>query len=436
MKVCIIGTGYVGLVSSCCFADLGNDVIGVDIDDEKVAKLREGISPIYEPGISDLLKRNLKQGNLNFTTNIKEGIESSDIIFSAVGTPMGQDHRADLSAVMAVAKAIGKYINGYKIVVNKSTVPVGTAEKVEAEIKAAMVENNLSFNFDVVSNPEFLREGAAISDFKNPDRVVVGAKSERARKLISKLYSGIVRTNRPLVFTDVKSAEMIKYAANAMLATRISFMNMLSHLCEKAGGDIKEVAKGIGLDSRIGPKFLQAGLGYGGSCFPKDVNAIMMTLKDYDCDASILEAVESINQSQRLHVYDKVKASLKDLNGKTIGILGVAFKPKTDDIREAPALTLVRKLESEGARVKAFDPEARETTEKYYPNLQFVDTPYAAAKNVDCLVVCTEWDTFRTLNLEQIKEGMKSPVVVDGRNIYDPEEMQKLGFHYSCIGRK
>ncbi len=434
MKICVIGSGYVGLVTGISFADLGNDVIGVDIDEDKVDMLNKGKLPIYEPGLSDKFERNLKQERIYFTTDIKKGIQDSDIIFICVQTPMGSDHRADLSAVLDVAQKVGKYINRYKVIIDKSTVPVGTGKQVKKTIKENMPKGS-DHDFDVVSNPEFLREGNAVRDFNHPDRIVVGTRSRKAREIMEDIYKGIARTEQPIMFTDLKSAEIIKYASNAMLATRISFMNMLAPLCEKTGADIKEVAKGMGLDKRIGSRFLQAGIGYGGSCFPKDVNALLMTLEDHSCDASILKSVEEINEKQKLHIIPKVKKLLPDMKGMAVAVWGIAFKPKTDDIREAPSLLIIEELQKLGAKIKAFDPEAQENAKKILKDVSFFPTPYEALDGADCLVICTEWDEFRNLDKEEIKGRMKKPNIVDGRNIFDQSDMKESGFNYIGVGR-
>ncbi|MCK4521200.1 MAG: UDP-glucose/GDP-mannose dehydrogenase family protein [Nanoarchaeota archaeon] len=432
MKISVFGSGYVGLIVGTCLADLGNEVICVDIDEDKIENLKKAIPPIYEPGLQDLLKRNIEEKRISFTTNREEAIKNSEVIFIAVGTPSNNDNKADLSFVKAVAADIGKYMNGYKVIVDKSTVPVGTADMVKDIVK----ENQTgSHEFDVVSNPEFLREGTAIRDFTVPDRIVIGADSEKAKKIMERLYKGIARADKPIIFTDVKSAEIIKYASNAMLATRISFMNMVANLCENAGADVKAVANGIGFDSRIGPKFLQAGIGYGGSCFPKDINAFIETLKENNCDASILEAVESVNKKQKQSLLPKIKKLVPELNGKTITIWGLAFKPKTDDMREAPSLKVISQLQKEGVVINAFDPEAEGTAKKILKNVNYFKTPYDALENSSCLVIITEWNEFRDLDKQKIKEFMKEPNIVDGRNVYEPEEMKEAGFNYIGVGR-
>lgn len=428
----MVGTGYVGLTVGTCLAELGNDVICVDIDENKVNALNNGEVPIYEPGLDDMLKRNFKGKRISFTIDVKGAIQTSDVIFIAVGTPPGKDHKADLSFVKQVAKDIGTYMNGYKVVVDKSTVPVGTAQLVSEIIKENQQE---PIDFDVVSNPEFLREGEAINDFMVPDRVVIGADSEKAKNMMENIYKGIARTNKPIMFTDTKSAEIIKYASNAMLATRISFMNEIAKLCEKSGGDVKEVAKGMGLDSRIGPRFLQAGVGYGGSCFPKDVKALAQTMNHHEVESKILQSVENVNEEQKKSLLPKIKKLLPDLNGKTIAIWGLAFKPKTDDMREAPSVVVIGQLQNEGARIRAFDPVAQESAKKMLNDVEYVNDPYDAIKDADMLVIVTEWNEFRNLDKERMKELLKQPNIIDGRNVYGPNEMKKLGFNYIGVGR-
>ena len=432
MKITVIGTGYVGLVLGTCLAELGNDVICLDADKDKVDKLNKSIVPFYEPGLEELVKRNKKEGRLNFTTDKVKAIKNSLVIFIAVGTPMGKNHEADLSFVKEVAKDIGQYMEDYKIIVNKSTVPVGTADMVKKIIK----ENQKTLiNFDVVSNPEFLREGSAIKDFQNPDRVVIGSDSEKAKEIMGRIYSAVTRTGRPTLYTDIKSAELIKYASNAMLATRISFINELSHLAEKVGADIKKVSQGMGLDTRIGSRFLQAGVGYGGSCFPKDVQALIQTMKQHNCNAQILEAVEEANQKQKLSLIPKLKMLVPDLKGKTIAIWGLAFKPKTDDIREAPSLVVITELQKLGAKIKVFDPVAEENAKKTLKDVEYATTPYEAVRNANALVIVTEWDEFRELDKEKIKSLLKQPNIIDGRNIWEPKEMKEMGFNYIGVGR-
>jgi len=432
MKITVIGTGYVGLVLGTCLAELGNDVICLDADKDKVDKLNKSIVPFYEPGLEELVKRNKKEGRLNFTTDKVKAIKNSLVIFIAVGTPMGKNHEADLSFVKEVAEDIGQNMEDYTVIVNKSTVPVGTADMVKKIIK----ENQKTLiNFDVVSNPEFLREGSAIKDFQNPDRVVIGSDSEKAKEIMGRIYSAVTRTGRPTLYTDIKSAELIKYASNAMLATRISFINELSHLAEKVGADIKKVSQGMGLDTRIGSRFLQAGVGYGGSCFPKDVQALIQTMKQHNCNAQILEAVEEANQKQKLSLIPKLKKLVPDLKGKTIAIWGLAFKPKTDDIREAPSLVVITELQKLGAKIKVFDPVAEENAKKTLKDVEYATTPYEAVRNANALVIVTEWDEFRELDKEKIKSLLKQPNIIDGRNIWEPKEMKEMGFNYIGVGR-
>lgn len=431
MKLTIVGTGYVGLVTGVGFANLGNDVICLDIDRSKVDKLSNGELTIYEPGLNEIYQRNLKGGRLKFTADTQKAVHESDIIFICVGTPANDAHEADLTAVKDVAKAIGRYMNDYKIIVNKSTVPVGTADLVK---RITRESQKSEMPFDVVSNPEFLREGAAVKDFENPDRIVIGTDSQKAEEIMTSLYRSVARTGRPIMVIGVRSAEIIKYASNAMLATRISFMNQLSYLCEKTGADISDVARGLGLDSRIGPRFLHAGLGYGGSCFPKDVKALISTLKQYGCHADLFEAVHRINEKQKNVAIDKLKSVL-EVQGSTIAIWGLSFKPKTDDIREAPALEIIADLQELGAKVHAFDPIAIEKAKKILNGVRFFENPYETIRDCDALIVVTEWDEFRNLDMRAVKVLLKKPVIIDGRNIYNPDEMKALGFKYLGVGR-
>ena len=433
MKICCIGCGYVGLVAATCLADMGNDVISVDIDKNKINNLKKGTIPIYEPGLKDMLDRNAREKRIVFSTNIKEGIQKSEVIFIAVGTPPDSNNCADISAITSVAESIGRYINGYKVIVNKSTAPVGTLEKIAKVIESAQ---NKSIKYDLVSNPEFMREGEAIKDFTNPDRIVIGIQSEKAKHIMASIYSGISRADKPIMFTDIRSAELIKYASNAMLATRISFMNELAHLCEKVGGDIKAIAKGMGFDSRIGPRFLQAGIGYGGSCFPKDVRALAQVMKLNGIEPRILTAVDEVNEQQKSSLIHKINKLLPNLKGKSIAIWGLAFKPKTDDMREAPSITIIRQLQELGAKIKAFDPEAQQNARKIFKNITYRNDPYTVLKGCDALVIVTEWNEFRDLELRKVKQLLKHPNIIDGRNIYEPHEMKKLGFNYLCVGRK
>ncbi|TKJ17357.1 UDP-glucose 6-dehydrogenase [Candidatus Woesearchaeota archaeon B3_Woes] len=432
MKISVFGAGYVGLVVGSCLADLGNDVICVDVDVNKVENLKKGKIPIYEPGLKEIIDRNLNEKRIFFTTDSRHAIKTSEVIFVAVGTPTGKNNEADLIFVTSVAKDIGKYMNDYKVIVNKSTVPVGTGELVKNIIKKNQKEQ---IEFDVVSNPEFLKEGTSIKDFMVPDRIVIGSDSDKAKSIMGKIYEPVARTGKPIFYTDIKSAELIKYGSNAMLATRISFMNELSHLSEKIGADIKKVAQGMGLDSRIGPRFLQAGVGYGGSCFPKDVQALIQTLKQNKCETSILEAVDKVNCEQKKSLLSKIKKLTPNLKDKTITIWGLSFKPKTDDIRGAPSLVVIDQLQKEGALINVFDPEAQEKTKKILNKVNYFKTPYEALKGSSCLVVVTEWDEFRSLDKEKIKDSLKEPNIIDGRNIYDPKEMSDLGFNYISVGR-
>lgn len=435
MKIAIVGTGYVGLVAGACFSETGNNVICVDVDEKKIEDLKKSIIPIYEPGLETIVKRNFEKERLHFTTNIEDAVKESEIIFIAVGTPEGEDGSADLKYVLQVAESIGKHMNGPKIVVDKSTVPVGTAKKVTAEIK-----KHTTHEFEVVSNPEFLKEGAAIDDFMKPDRVVVGVSSENAANKMRKLYAPFVRNNNPIYIMDVVSAEMTKYAANAMLATRISFMNEISSLCDKVGADVNQIRQGIGSDSRIGKSFLFPGIGYGGSCFPKDVKALIKTGEENGLELSVAKAVENVNYNQkRVMVRRIVDHFGEDLSGVTFGVWGLAFKPKTDDVREAPALVIVNELTKRGATLKLYDPEANETFSRALGEVkavEFFDDNYSATKDVDALVICTEWNSFRQPDFGLLENNLKQKLIFDGRNIYNPEEMEQLGFTYYSIGRK
>jgi UDPglucose 6-dehydrogenase len=435
MNIAVVGSGYVGLVAGACFAESGNDVICVDVDARKIERLQNGEIPIYEPGLEDLVSRNYKNGRLTFTTSLKDGVEKSEVIFIAVGTPQDEDGSADLSHVLSVARGIGQFMNGPKTIVDKSTVPVGTAERVRKTIA-----EQTKYEFEVVSNPEFLKEGAAIEDFMKPDRVVVGVPSEKSARVMKDLYTPFVRTGAPILIMDVVSAEMTKYAANTMLATRISFMNEISNLCERCGADVDQVRIGMGTDSRIGMSFLFPGLGYGGSCFPKDVQALVKTGKDFGLDLKVSRSVEEVNMAQKSVMSKKVVAhyGTDNLKGKVFGLWGLAFKPKTDDVREAPALVLCDELTKRGAQIQAFDPEANKTfAEKLgdNPNVSFVTNNYEALIGADALIIATEWNEFRRPNFERIKETLKSPVVFDGRNIFSLGEMKEHGFVYYSIGR-
>ncbi|MFN3916911.1 MAG: UDP-glucose dehydrogenase family protein [Flavobacteriales bacterium] len=433
MKIAVVGTGYVGLVTGTCFAETGNNVTCIDIDKEKVEKMRNGVVPIYEPHLDVLFERNIKQGRLKFTTNLKEGIEDAKIIFLALPTPPGEDGSADLSYVLGVAEELGKIIKDYKVIVDKSTVPVGTAEKVKNAIaKNALVE------FDVVSNPEFLREGFAVDDFLKPDRVVVGTSGARARALMEELYKPYVRSGNPIIFMDEKSAELTKYAANAFLATKITFMNEIANFCEKVGADVDMVRIGVGSDSRIGKRFLFPGIGYGGSCFPKDVQALAKSGKEVDYNFSIIEAVMKVNEDQKLNLIHKIKKYYNnDLSGKTFALWGLAFKPDTDDIREAPALYMIDELLNAGAKIQAYDPEAMGNVKKIYGDkIIYCTDEYAALNGANALLIATEWGVFRTPDFDKISTLLKTKTIFDGRNLYDLEQMKKIGFHYESIGRE
>ncbi len=432
MKVCVIGTGYVGLVTGTCLAETGNQVTCVDIDAEKVARMKRGEIPIYEPGLDVLFERNIRQGRLTFTTTLSDGIKDAEVLFLALPTPPGEDGSADLSYVLAVAEDLGPLLQNYTVVIDKSTVPVGTADLVRKTIgQSAKVP------FDVVSNPEFLREGFAVEDFMKPDRIVIGTSSERAKQLLSELYAPYVRQGNPIFFMDERSAEMTKYAANAFLATKISFMNEVAQLCERVGANVDQVRLGIGADDRIGKRFLFPGLGFGGSCFPKDVLALVHTAAQTDYSFEILKAVLKVNQGQRQFFADKVLAHFNgNLQGKTIGLWGLSFKPDTDDIREAPALYLLDRFLQAGATLKVYDPEAMEHVKALYgERLYFANDSYDAAEGVDALVVATEWSVFRSPDFSRLKSLMRQPLIFDGRNIYDHKKMEALGFSYQSIGR-
>lgn len=434
MNIAVVGTGYVGLVTGTCFAETGNEVICVDIDKDKVEKMKNGEIPIYEPGLETLFERNTKQGRLRFTTNLAKAIKASKIIFLALPTPPGGDGSADLSYILKVSEQLSFLIDDYKVIVDKSTVPVGTAEKVH-KVLAEHLDESL---FDVVSNPEFLREGVAVDDFLKPDRVVIGTASARAKELMKMLYDPFVRQGNPIYFMDVRSAEMTKYAANSYLATRISFMNEIANLCEKLGANVDMVRMGIGSDSRIGKRFLFPGIGFGGSCFPKDVQALVKTADGVDYDFKILKSVLSVNSSQRLKLAQEIKAYFGDdeLKGKTIAVWGLAFKPNTDDIREAPALYVIDQLLSAGVKIKVFDPEAMDNVKAVYGDkIEFAADQYEALIDADALAIMTEWSVFRTPSFKVMKELLKNPVIFDGRNLYDLNRMKERGFHYYSIGR-
>ncbi|HEU4718530.1 MAG TPA: UDP-glucose/GDP-mannose dehydrogenase family protein [Bacteroidia bacterium] len=432
MNIAVVGTGYVGLVTGTCLAETGNHVTCVDIDAGKVEKMRNGIIPIYEPHLDALFERNIKQGRLKFTVNLDEAVKQAKIIFLALPTPPGEDGSADLSYVLGVAEELGLLMTDYKIVVDKSTVPVGTAEKVRAAIA-----KNCKTEFDVVSNPEFLREGFAVDDFMKPDRVVIGTESERAQKLMEELYKPYVRQGNPILFMDEKSAELTKYAANAFLATKITFMNEIANLCEKVGADVDKVRIGIGSDDRIGKRFLFPGIGYGGSCFPKDVQALALSAKEAGQEMKILSAVMEINESQKTVIVPKIKKYFSNkLEGKKIAVWGLAFKPDTDDIREAPALYIIRELLASGARVAAYDPEAMDNVSRIFGGkIEFGIDEYSVLQDADALVICTEWSLFRTPEFDKMKSLMKNNIIFDGRNLYSLGQMKEHGFGYISIGR-
>jgi len=436
MKVAIVGTGYVGLVTGTCFSEVGIDVTCVDIDTKKIENLKNGIIPIYEPGLEDMVARNVAKGRLHFTTSIRECLGECEVIFIAVGTPPDEDGSADLKYVIGVARDIGRYMNGYLLVVTKSTVPVGTAGKVRAAIEEELTTRGEKIGFDVASNPEFLKEGAAVDDFLKPDRIVIGLESQRAEELMQRLYKPFTLNGHPMIFMDITSAEMTKYAANSMLATKISFMNDIANLCEIVGANVNMVRKGIGSDSRIGPKFIYPGIGYGGSCFPKDVKALIRTAKDFNHPLRVLEAVEAVNDDQKLVMFSKIKEHYKGtLKGKTIAMWGLSFKPQTDDMREAPSLVLIHSLLGAGAKVKAYDPVAMHEAKRIIGDrITYATGLYDAIDGADCLLMVTEWPEFRFPDFGEVKRLLKDPVIFDGRNIYDIAEMKRLGFQYYCIG--
>lgn len=433
MKIAVIGTGYVGLVTGTCLAETGNEVICVDIDEAKVAKMQQGIVPIYEPHLDVLFERNIKAKRLQFTTSLDEGLAHGEIIFLALPTPEDEDGSADLSYVLNVSEEIGKKMESYKVIVDKSTVPVGTAEKVTAVIK-----ENAKSEFDVVSNPEFLREGFAVDDFLKPERIIIGSSSDRATALMQKLYAPFVRSGNPVIVMDEKSAELTKYAANSFLATKITFMNEIANYCEKVGADVDKVRVGMGTDSRIGKRFLFPGIGYGGSCFPKDVKALQKAGKDHGYDFKILGSVLTVNKKQKTIQIPKIENHFKNnLEGKKLAIWGLAFKPETDDIREAPSIDVMNALLDKGASLTVFDPEAMPNIEKQFGNqLTYASSMYQALEGADALIICTEWSIFRSPSFSKVKELLKEPVIFDGRNLYQLEEMETEGFKYISIGRK
>jgi UDPglucose 6-dehydrogenase len=439
MKVSIFGTGYVGLVTGSCLAHSGHQVTCVDVDENKVERLRAGEIPIYEPGLESIVQQSVKEERLFFTTDAKSAVEFAEVIFIAVGTPPDEDGAADLRYVLQVAQTVGEFMPDYRVVVNKSTVPVGSADKVNAQIASALEQRGASIEFDVASNPEFLKEGAAVSDFMKPDRIVVGTDSERVKALMRELYAPFNRNREKLMFMDVRSSELTKYAANAMLATKISFMNELSRMAEKLGADIEYVRKGIGSDPRIGYSFIYPGCGYGGSCFPKDVKALIRTARSIEEPAALLTAVEDVNDSQKQILFQKLSNHFDSFSGLTVAVWGLAFKPNTDDMREAPARVLMEALWDAGAKVKAFDPEAMEETHRIYgdrDDLTLVENQYDALDGADALVVCTEWSAFRSPDWDKAENKLKQKVVFDGRNLYEPESMSARGFAHYAIGRK
>jgi UDPglucose 6-dehydrogenase len=436
MKVAIVGSGYVGLVTGTCFAEVGIEVVCVDIDQKKIENLKQGIIPIYEPGLEEMVHRNMKKDRLKFTTNIAEALEDCEVLFSAVGTPPDEDGSADLQYVLSVARDCGKHMKDYLLIVTKSTVPVGTAEKVRKAVEEELEKRGVSIEFDVASNPEFLKEGAAIDDFLKPDRIVVGCDSARAEELMKSLYKPFTMNGHPVIFMDIISAEMTKYAANSMLATKISFMNDIANLCEIVGANINSVRRGIGSDSRIGNKFIYPGVGYGGSCFPKDVKALIHTADDYRYSLRVLKAVEAVNDDQKSVLFNKMVEHYKgDLKGKTVAMWGLSFKPQTDDMREAPSLVIIKKLLDAGVKVKAYDPVAMHETQRILgDSIYYAPDQYDALIDADCLMLVTEWPEFKFPNFNIIKKLLKDLVVFDGRNIYEIAEMKRKGFAYHCIG--
>jgi len=436
VKISVIGTGYVGLVTGTCFAESGIDVTCVDVDQEKIAKLKKGIVPIYEPGLEEILDRNVKKNRLRFTTDISLSLKDCEVAFIAVGTPPDEDGSADLKHVLNVARDIGKYMEDYLVVVTKSTVPVGTAKKVQEAVQQELDRRGVSIEFDVASNPEFLKEGAAVNDFLKPDRIVIGVASQRAQEIMKKLYKPFLLNGHPIIFMNIPSAEMTKYAANAMLATRISFMNEIANLCEIVGADVNLVRKGIGSDPRIGNRFLYAGIGYGGSCFPKDVKALIKTASEYNYDMRILKAVEDVNEEQKSILFHKVNEYFGgDLKGKTVAIWGLSFKPETDDMREAPSLVVINKLLEAGCQVRGYDPQAMNEARRILGDkIEFAKDQYEALIDADCLLLLTEWHEFRYPNFKVMEKLMSQKVIFDGRNIFDSAELQEHGFKYYCIG--
>jgi UDPglucose 6-dehydrogenase len=437
MKITVVGTGYVGLVTGTCFAETGIDVTCIDIDEKKIENLKKGIIPIYEPGLETMVSKNVDKNRLHFSTNLKDNLKDCEVVFSAVGTPPDEDGSADLQYVIGVAREIGRYMNEYLVVVTKSTVPIGTAKKVKAAIQEELDKRGVQIPFDVASNPEFLKEGDAIDDFLKPDRIVIGIESDRAEKIMRKLYQPFLLNGHPLLFMDIPSAELTKYAANSMLATKISFINDIANLCDIVGADINMVRKGIGSDSRIGPKFIYAGIGYGGSCFPKDVKALIKTADENNYSLQLLKAVESVNDNQKSVLFNKILDHFNnDVNGKTFALWGLSFKPNTDDMREAPSMVIIEKLLAAGANIRVYDPVAmHETQRKLGEKVYFATDQYDALLDADALLLITEWAEFRVLNFKVIEKILKNKLIFDGRNIYEPSEMKENGFSYYGIGR-
>ncbi|HEY4745649.1 MAG TPA: UDP-glucose/GDP-mannose dehydrogenase family protein [Desulfuromonadaceae bacterium] len=442
MKICIFGAGYVGLVAAACFAESGNTVIAVDVDTAKIDGLKQGIIPIYEPGLKEMVLRNQAEGRLAFTTDMTEAVQKSLVCFIAVGTPPGEDGSADLKYVLGVARDIGRTMNGFRIIVDKSTVPVGTADKVRTAVREELAARGVDFEFDVVSNPEFLKEGAAIDDFMKPDRVVIGTDNVRTAEIMKELYDPFMRKQNRMIIMDIRSAEMTKYAANAMLATRISFMNQIANLCERMGADVAAVREGIGSDSRIGYDFLFPGPGYGGSCFPKDVKALIRTAEECNYDFLLLKAVEEVNELQKEVLANKLIKALgtpdeeQPLTGRTIACWGLSFKPRTDDMREAPAITIIERLLAAGATVRAHDPEAIKEARKHFGDrIEYSSNQYAILENADALAIITDWSEYRNPDFDRIKSALKTPLIVDGRNLYKPDRMAQAGFSYIPLGR-
>ncbi len=428
-NICIVGSGHIGLVTGACLAEIGHRVICMDDDEQKIGILKDGVIPFYEPELEEMVHHNVAEGRLSFTTNVEEGVRGSEIIFICVGTPQWPDGSADLSFVEMASKRIAEVMDGYKVIVDKSTVPVRTGGWVKRTVNLNCRQGH---DFDVVSNPEFLREGKAVYDFMRPDRIVIGAESERAVAVMKELYQPL---NAPIIVTSIETAELIKHASNAFLAMKVSYINSLANICEAVGADVTQVADGMGIDSRIGRDFLDAGIGYGGYCFPKDVSAFIKIAEEAGYDFSLLKAVAEVNAQQRRQIIKKAKSLLWNLNGKTIGILGLSFKPNTDDIREAPSIDIIQLLQQEGARVKAYDPQAMESVRQIIEDIELCRDPYQVAEGADALIIVTEWDEFKALDLPRIKELLNQPVIIDGRNVFRPAEMEKLGFMYKGVGR-